>query len=155
MRRSELEIKEFHKILDVMRRCDTCRLALNDGGTPYIVPLNFGFEVTDGRVTLYFHSALEGKKLDLLRQDNRAGFEMDCSQKLITGDMACKYTMEFESVVGKGLLSELPEHQRITGLNAIMRQYGGEGLPYNQAVIPKTMVLKLEVTELTGKHHFK
>lgn len=155
MRRSELEIKEFHKILDVMRRCDTCRLALNDGGAPYIVPLNFGFEVTDGRVTLYFHSALEGKKLDLLRQDNRAGFEMDCSQKLITGDMACKYTMEFESVVGKGLLSELPEQQRITGLNAIMRQYGGEGLPYNQAVIPKTMVLKLEVTELTGKHHFK
>ena len=63
MRRNDREITEFSEMTDVMKRCDVCRLALNDeDGYPYLLPLNFGMEETDGRVTLYFHGAKEGKK---------------------------------------------------------------------------------------------
>ena len=80
MRRNDREITEFSEMTDVMKRCDVCRLALNDeDGYPYLLPLNFGMEETDGRVTLYFHGAKEGKKYDLIRKDVRASFEMDCS----------------------------------------------------------------------------
>ena len=58
MRRNDREITEFSEMTDVMKRCDVCRLALNDeDGYPYLLPLNFGMEETDGRVTLYFHGA--------------------------------------------------------------------------------------------------
>ena len=63
MRRNDREITEFSEMTDVMKRRDVCRLALNDeDGYPYLLPLNFGMEETDGRVTLYFHGAKEGKK---------------------------------------------------------------------------------------------
>ena len=77
MRRNDREITEFSEMTDVMKRCDGCRLALNDEeGYPYLLPLNFGMEETDGRVTLYFHGAKEGKKYDLIRKHARARFVM-------------------------------------------------------------------------------
>ena len=45
-------------MLDIMRKCDVCRLAFHDGDYPYIVPLNFGLSVTGDTVELIFHSAL-------------------------------------------------------------------------------------------------
>lgn len=45
MRRTDREIMDRQELLDVMARCDVCRLALNDeSGYPYVVPLNFGME---------------------------------------------------------------------------------------------------------------
>ena len=49
MRRSDREIKDFGKIVEIIKKCDVCRIAMNDGDFPYIVPLNFGTEVKDGR----------------------------------------------------------------------------------------------------------
>lgn len=69
MRQENREIKEFNEIIEVMKNCDVCRLALNDDEYPYILPLNFGMEIVDGKVNLYFHSALEGyKKQTLLKK---------------------------------------------------------------------------------------
>ena len=64
MRRKDREIKDRQEILEVMKRCDVCRLALHDEEFPYIVPVNFGMEVMDGEITLYFHGATEGKKYE-------------------------------------------------------------------------------------------
>ena len=45
MRRKDREITDFDEIVSIIKRCDVCRLALNDEEFPYIVPLNFGLEV--------------------------------------------------------------------------------------------------------------
>ena len=71
MRKSEREIRERADILDVIARCQTVRLGLFSDDYPYIVPLSFGFEERDGRLTVYFHCAKEGKKTDLLARDSR------------------------------------------------------------------------------------
>ena len=68
MRRSDREIKDFDEIIKVINKCDVCRLAINDGDYPYIVPMNFGLNIEDGKVVLYFHCASEGKKLELLKK---------------------------------------------------------------------------------------
>lgn len=52
MRQEDREIKELDEKIEVMKKCDVCRLALNDDGYPYILPLNFGMEVIDGKVRL-------------------------------------------------------------------------------------------------------
>ena len=61
MRQAEREIKNMVEIGDILQKCDTCRLALSDDGQPYVVPLNFGYQLTDGQLTLYFHCALQAE----------------------------------------------------------------------------------------------
>ena len=152
MRRKDREIIELDKIVDIMKKCDVCRLALFDQQYPYIVPLNFGLQYDDGEIKLYFHGANEGKKLSLIKENNRVSFEMDCSHKLITGDKACDYTMEYESVIGQGIIEILPEADKIKALDAIMRNYSKESeFEYNEKYVKAITVLKLSVTEVTGK----
>ena len=83
MRRKDREITDFNEIIEIIKKCDVCRIAMNDGDFPYMVPLNFGLDIQDGQAYLYFHAALEGKKLDLLKKDNRVTFEMDCGHNFI------------------------------------------------------------------------
>ena len=72
MRRSDREVTEFTDIVSIIEKCDVCRLALNDENYPYILPLNFGMNITEENVLeLYFHGATEGTKLDLIAKDNR------------------------------------------------------------------------------------
>ena len=66
MRRSEKEITDKLAIEKIINASLVCRLALSDGNQPYIVPLCFGYQDR----TLYFHSALEGKKIDILKKIN-------------------------------------------------------------------------------------
>ena len=54
MRRSDREITDFEKMIDIVRDCDVCRLAINTDGAPYIIPLNFGMSVENGVLALYF-----------------------------------------------------------------------------------------------------
>ena len=83
MRRSDREITDEQELLQVISECDVCRLALNDEEVPYILPLNFGEEVSDGRLYLYFHGAAEGRKYDLISRDPQTAFEMDCSHRIL------------------------------------------------------------------------
>ena len=40
MRRKDREITDFQELVRIMEQCDVCRIALNGGGFPYIVPLH-------------------------------------------------------------------------------------------------------------------
>ena len=73
MRRADREMKDINEIIKVMEKCDTCRLALNDEEYPYILPLNFGMEIIEGKIILYFHGATEGKKCDIKNNGNAIG----------------------------------------------------------------------------------
>ena len=152
MRQKNREITELNEIVEVMRSCDVCRLALNDDGYPYIVPLNFGLEVIDGTIKLYFHSALEGYKLDLIKKDNRASFEMDCKHQLQYFEEKGYCTMAYESVVGRGRIRILDEEEKMDALKKIMRQYHKDKEAYfNPAAISRTLVYVLTVEKITGK----
>ena len=50
MRRYDREITDKNEILEIMSRCDVCRLAFNDGDYPYILPLNFGIGEKEGKI---------------------------------------------------------------------------------------------------------
>lgn len=152
MRQKNREIKEFNEIIEVMKSCDVCRLALNDGGYPYILPLNFGIEVVDGKLNLYFHSALEGHKVDLIKKDNRASFEMDCRHQLQYFEEKGYCTMSYESVIGRGRIRILDEEEKMDALMKLMDHYHmGKEAYFNPAAIPRTLVYVLEVEKITAK----
>lgn len=152
MRKTDREITDFDEIVKVMKRSDVCRLALNDGDYPYIVPLNFGITVENGVITLWFHSALEGTKLDLIRRDNRAAFEMDCEHRLVTDDEKGSCTMNYKSVIGRGIIEFVPEEEKLDALKILMAHYHKEEFAFNVNVVPHTAVYKLTVQEITGKN---
>lgn len=152
MRRKDREIKDFDKILQIMRQCDSCVLALNDDGFPYMVPLNFGMDIEDGQLYLYFHCAMQGKKLDLIRKDNRATFEMDCDHNFILYDERMSCTMGYSSVVGHGIIEFVEEEKKYEALKILMRQYHAEDFQFNTDMIKVTTVLKMKVLDMTGKH---
>lgn len=151
MRRNDREVTEFSEITEIIQKCDVCRLALHDTDYPYILPLNFGMEIINGQIFLYFHGADEGKKFALIAKDNRVSFEMDCSHRLVAQAERGYCTMEYESVIGQGTIEILPEEEKIRGLEVMMRQYHPEGFDWSKAAVPRTAVLKLTVTHCTGK----
>ena len=152
MRRKDREITNWDELVGIVQKCDVCRLALNDDGWPYILPLNFGYEAENGKLTLYFHSASEGYKTELFRKDNRASFEMDCSHKLQYFQEKGYCTMSYESVIGKGRLRILQDEEKEHALKRLMAHYHEDHETYfNPAAIPRTLVYALDVEHLTGK----
>jgi len=157
MRRTDREVTDKAEILKIIGRCDVCRLALSDGHQPYIVPMNFGYQYVDEKLTLYFHGAKEGKKLDIIAQNPLACFEMDCSLKLVEAEVAWEYTMEYESVVGSGTIVVCNDScEKIHALEKLMEKYAkGKTFHFPEAAIASVTILKLEVSEFTGKRHLR
>ena len=149
MRRSEKEITDELAVEAIIHASLVCRLALSDGNQPYIVPLCFGYQDR----TLYFHSALEGKKIDILNTNNRTCFEFDINSEIIKADKACKWGMKYQSVIGFGravLVENIEEKQK--GLNIIMNHYSDRNWQFPDKAIEKIAVIKIEIETMTGKY---
>ena len=151
MRRSDREITDKNELLQVMERCDVCRLALNDEGYPYILPLNFGMEQVGEQLFLYFHGADAGKKYELIAKDSRASFEMDCETVLCSDRAAGNCTMSYHSVIGQGVIRFLEGDEKVHALDVLTAHYHPEGFDYDKTVIPATTVYQLTVEHMTGK----
>lgn len=152
MRRKDREITDLDEIMGVIKKCSVCRVSLFDDVYPYIVPLNFGVEADGTMLTLYFHCANEGKKLDLLRRNKNVAFEMDCPGKFFDGEKACDSTMAFESVCGNGSIEIVGDEAKIPALTLIMRQYSDKGeFEFDVNELKAVTVLKLTVNAISGK----
>lgn len=152
MRRTDKEVTGFDQLVSIIEKCDVCRLALNgEDGVPYIVPLNFGLRVEGEQVSFYFHSAEEGRKLDLMRRDSRVCFELDRGHRLVATQAQGYCTMEYECVMGKGRIEFLPEEEKMEALRLLMAHYRKEDFPFDTAAVPETAVYRLVVESMTGK----
>jgi len=149
MRRKEQEITDRTAIESVIAKSTVCRLALSEDDRPYIVPLCFGYADN----ALYFHTAREGKKIDILKKNNRVCFEVDCDHELVSNENACKWSMKYRSVVGfgKAFVKEDPESKR-KALDSIMQHYGGRPSDYSASIMEKMLVIKVEIKSMRGKH---
>ena len=151
MRQKNREIKDINKIAEVIDACEVCRIAINGGEYPYIVPLNFGYEMGE-KLVLYFHSALEGMKIDLIKKNNKVSFEMDTAHELYSEESRGYCTFRYKSVIGTGEIYFIEdEEEKENALQKIMDHYHMEDFPWSRAAMPRTLVYKLEVRTITGK----
>ena len=49
-------------------------------------------------MTLFFHGAKESRKIEIVKNNNSACFEIDCDTKLIEAEKPFNYGYEFKSV---------------------------------------------------------
>jgi len=148
MRRKDKQINDIAAIEDILSRATVCRLGLCDGGRPYVVPLCFGYKEN----ALYFHCAMEGKKLEILRKNENVCFEVDIEHELIKGEAACDWGMKYKSVIGfgKAVFVEDAESKR-KALDIIMQQFSEKSFEYPANAIENTVVIKVEIESMTGK----
>lgn len=151
MRRKDLEIQEKGQLIEILETCKVCRLGIPDE-VPYIVPMNFGFS-WDGHLTLYFHSAPRGRKIDLMIRNPKVSFEMDCDHRLVEGSTACRYTYKYASLVGEGTVRFLKDYdEKLRALKAVMRRVTGtDEYVYDEPAVVSVAVFAVDVTDVVGK----
>lgn len=142
-------------MLEILNSCDCCRIGCWDGKNVYIVPLNFGYEVNNETLILYFHSAKEGRKIDLIKQHQTIGFEMDTRHELVEGTTACGFSYRYQSIIGTGAVSMITDRtEKIHGLTQIMSHYSPkQHWNFSEQMIDLAAVMKVEVTEWSCKQH--
>lgn len=155
MRRHDREVTDNEKIGKIISLCHCCRLGFNDNGNVYIVPLSFGYEETDGRRRFYFHSAGEGRKIDLIAKTHYAGFELDTNYKLNIGETACDYSARFQSVIGSGKVDFVEDtEEKKRALQLIMYQNTGkQNWDFAETMLTAVKIFKLEIEEISCKEH--
>ena len=154
MRRKDREITDINEKIKIIGSNKVCRLALSKNDQPYIIPLNYGFSFEDDVLTLYFHGANKGRKLQIIAENKAACFEIDCDCALIEGDKACEYGYAYKSIIGTGKIVMLDTaDEKTNGLNELMKHQTGKDQVYSfdEKTLEHVTVYKMVVEEFTGK----
>ena len=151
MRRKEKEIVDEKVMISIIEKAIVCRVAMCWQNEPYMVPMNFGYQDN----YIYLHSAGEGRKLDILRNNNKVCIEFDADVELVQSQEACKTSMKYKSILIFGIaviLKDIAEKKR--ALDIIMHHYYHHSLAafhYPEDALEKIIIIKVKVEDMTGK----
>ena len=150
--RREREVTDINEIISILDKSIVVHLGLVDGDEAYVVPMNYGYTMVDGRLTLYLHGATEGRKIDLIRKNPKVFFEMECDLQPFEGKIACQYGIAYASVMGRGV-AEIVEDtgKKKEALTVLMKTQTGLDFEFNDKMVSVVSVIKIEATEYTAK----
>ena len=153
MRRKDREVTDREAIRAILDKAKVLHLAMIDNGRPYEVPLHYGYTLDDDRLTLYLHSAKEGRKLDVLRKNDRVAFVLETDVSLISGgELACKYGSAYASVMGEGKAVFLTDPaEKAAGLRILMCAQTGRDFIITEVMTESVTVLRVDVETYTAK----
>lgn len=149
MRRKDKEITGRKFVEEILSKAEICRIAMIDERDPYLVPVNYGYFEN----AIYIHSASKGKKINILRKNNRVCFEIDYGHKILKDDLACNWTAKYRSLIGYGTVDILTgEKEKRFGLDKIMEHYGREeSNVYKEKNVKSIVILRINIEEVTMK----
>lgn len=145
MRRKDRECNDPHFFDQVFSHAPEIFLALNNGDYPYILPLNFA---RSGSV-VYFHSAREGAKLDLIRANGNAAFSLACDVVVDPENSTTCY----KSICGRGkarIVEDRDEKRAALDLLAL-RYCALCQRPAPDADLNRVAIIRLDIESMTGK----
>ena len=153
MRRKDRAVADSREIAAILSACKVCHLAIPDGGAPYVVPLNFGFTLEHGALTLYFHSAKQGRKLELLSRRPCVGFAVSRELGDVRADEPCRSGCCYESVLGSGTAEILTDtDEKCAALTRLMQhQFGGGEIAFTHAQAEGVCVFRVVSTMFQAK----
>jgi nitroimidazol reductase NimA-like FMN-containing flavoprotein (pyridoxamine 5'-phosphate oxidase superfamily) len=144
-------IQDPQQIETILAKAKFIRLALSDPETsnPYLVPLSFGYKDN----AIYLHCSPKGKKIDIIRKNNKVCFEADIETEVITADDPCKYNVRYRSVIGHGQAHFVEDYdQKVEGLTVLSEHYGEKGpFEFEAWKVNRLCVIRIEIEKMTGK----
>ena len=153
MTRRERQITDPQAILHILDTAQVVHLGLCVDNEPYVVPMNYGYTMENGELTLYIHSSCKGKKWEMLRQNPNVFFEMECDLIPFEGDVACRYGMAYHSLMGRGQAEFVEDtSEKQLALSAIMKAQTGKDFSFEPKMTTIVTIVKIKVSEYTAKH---
>lgn len=145
MRRSDREYNDPLFLDEVFLKAEFLTLAMHDGQYPYCIPLNF---VKTGN-TIYIHSALEGRKLNCIRNNPHTAFSLAADIQIDRE----KSTTYFKSVCGTAKASIVEdEAEKALALDAITDRYNSLcKKPAPLANVRRVAIIRLDIKSITVK----
>ena len=153
MTKRERQITDEQQILKILDKGKVLHLGLAADNEPYVVPMNYGYTHEDGKLVLYLHSALQGKKLDMIRANSRVFFEIDTDLVPFEGEKPCQYGLAYSSVMGRGtawIVEDVEEKKR--AMSVLMKTQTGKDFSFEDKLVGIVAVIRIDVAEYTAKH---
>lgn len=150
--RREREVTDMNTILAILDKCKIVHIAMIDGDEPYMVTMNYGYTMEDGKLTLYVHGATAGRKLDILKVNPKVFIEMECDVIPFEGKVACQYGTVYSSLMGSGkaVILETPE-EKMAALTNLMKVQTGKDFEFNEKLVSIVGVIRIDVDWYTAK----
>ena len=98
MTKREYQITDEQELRRILDTAKVLRLGIAVDNVPYIYPMNYGYTLEGGKLTLFLHSAVKGNKLDLLGKNPEVCFQLDCDNVPFEGKVACQYGLAYSAV---------------------------------------------------------
>lgn len=153
MRRKDREVNDMEDIKNILKECKTCHIAMVDDSLPYVIPLSFGYEIIDDELSLYFHSAKEGRKIDILHKNNSVCFEM-CfeGEPIFAKETPCNSGYYFSSLIGNGKVEFITDtDERRKALTLLMKHQADIDVIFTEKQANTVCVFKIVTKDFTGK----
>ncbi len=147
MRRKDRQITN-HEASELLNTCEYGVLStVSDNGEPYGIPLSYC--VVNNFI--YFHSAINGRKLDNIKNNESVSFCVVGNTEVLPE----KFSTKYESAIVSGTIKISHGKSKQKGLEGLLRKYSPnyieEGLKYIEKATDETTVLELNIESLTGK----
>ena len=150
MRRKDKEITDIRQIEDILNKGKFCHISMANKDEPYMVTVNYGYKNN----CIYFHSAPDGQKIDMIRKNPKVCFMIYSDDQLVSGDNPCKdWSVKYRSVIGygKAIILENPVG-KAEGLNILMYHYSKKGpFEFSEKNLEETTVVKINIEKMSGK----
>ncbi len=153
MTRRERQVTDINEIIKILDESKVVHLGMVDGDEPYVVPMNYGYIMEDGKLTIYLHGAKRGRKLDLIRKNPKVFFEMCCDIEPFEGEVACKYGITYASIMGRGIAEIVEDvEEKKFALSALMKTQTGKDFEFEDKMTTIVSIIKITTLEYTAKH---
>lgn len=148
MRRKRQELAQEESITILQKATSGTLALLGDNGYPYAVPISYVYH--EGK--LYFHSAVEGHKVDAIRQCEKASFCV-IEQDEVHPE---KYTTFFRSVIAFGKIHIIEdEAEKLQMARMLGNRYNpdqDEALQKElENGLARMLMIRFDIEHLTGK----
>ena len=150
--RREREVTDIGEIIKILDKAMVVRIGMVDDGECYIVPMNYGYTMDEGKLTLWLHGSLKGRKLDVIRKNPKIFFELDCDIIPFEGDIACRYGVSYASVMGRGTAAITEDiEEKKHGLSVLMKTQTGKDFSFDDKMVSVVSVIRIDVSDYTAK----
>ena len=149
----ERQVTDPQQIKEILDTAQVVHLGLCVDNEPYVVPMNYGYTMEEGKLTLYLHSAVRGKKLDMIRSNPRVFFEMDCDRKPFEGNLPCQYGLSYSSLMGRGTAAIVEDvEEKKKAMSILMKTQTDKDFSFEDRLVSIVTVIRIDAAEYTAKH---
>lgn len=143
-------ISDRTEIEGIIKQCKTCYLAMTDGDSPYVLPMNFA--IFEDNIIL--HSAQYGRMWETILKNPKVCINWTLGEELAWQDeqVGCSYRVKSKSVIVEGIAKVIEDYYEKEKLvKHFMTQYSNLPFEFNPPAIRNVGVLLISIDKISAK----